>query len=538
MLKYMERSVWSVILLAFFAAGLKAQEYVYTNNDLYDSTNTNVVNSVSGFAVDAGTLGPIAGSPFATGPAGTVGTHGGLYSSNRIIVVGDFLYASNTGSNSISAFTIDSSTGALTLVGSPFATQGSNSSTLSGISLAATADGKYLYAGTTDGNITIYSIDSTTGALTPMTSGSPVSAGGATTSMKVTPNGKFLAVALYNSNKVAMFAIQSGGGLTPVSGSPFTANQGSGYITGIDINCAGTLLFAGRNGPDIDVFNINSDGTLSELTNSPFSTGSVSSNQVVALSVDDSTLFSSNQGYFSSGQYTVTAFPVGLDGSLGAPEATVGAGAGALYPGGLAVSGDGAFLYAADTAFTGGFGAISTFGLAGSTPLSFDSVISTGQLSGLHSLAAYPAKACAAPSPSNSLSITSLHIYTAPPLGFGLEATLSLGSSLAVDPLTQTVTIQIGDFVVTLPAGSFRLFQNGAKAGMYVSNKPVDGGHVKVQITPLGQNQFQISAFDKKTDLTGVGTSVTVTVGIGDNSASMSVTPTFGSRLQGNSRGQ
>lgn len=505
MLKYMKWFVWSSILLAIMPASLAAQNFVYTNNDLTTG------NSVSGFAVDTnGSLSAIAGSPFATGG---LGTGGGLYSPNRIIVVNDFLYASNAGSNDVSAFTIDASTGVLASVGSPFATGALNDPSASGISLAATPDGKYLYAGSTGGDITVFSINSTTGALTAV--GSPVAAGGAMSSMKVTPSGNFLAVALYLSNEVAVFAIQSDGTLQPVANSPFALKSGTGNGTGIDVNCASNQLFVGRSGPDIDVFSIASTGGLSELSNSPFSTGTVPSNQVVALSPDDSTLFSSNQG-----GNTVSAFAVGSDGSLTVPGTTVSAGSSALYPGGLAVRKDGTFLYAADTN-----GAISTFGVGGSSPLSFDSYFSSGLASGLHSLAAYPAKTCA--SSSSSALTASLQVFAGPPPGFNLDATLSLDSSLVIDPLTQAVTIQIASFTLNLPAGSLKLYQSGTNSGTYVFQGSIDGTNLKLQIVPLGQNQFQISAYDKQVDLTSLTNPVTVMVGIGGNSASASVTASF-----------
>jgi 6-phosphogluconolactonase len=529
MLKHIKCFVWSFVLLAVFPLGLRAQEFVYTNNDL------RTTNSITAFSVPSnGDLSEIAGSPFLTGG---VGTGGGLYSANRITVVGNFLYASNsaydmsTNSDSVSAFTIDPNTGMLTSVAPPYATQGFSTMSYPGVSLAATPTGNFLYAGTTDGNITIFSINSSTGALSTVGS---AAAGGAMSSMKVTPNGRYLAVALYPLNKVAMFTINSGGTLAPVSGSPFTASTtGNGYITGIDINCASTLLFAGRSGSNIDVFNIGSDGTLSELSTSPFST-SVPSNQVVALSTDDWTLYSSNQG-----SNTVTAFAVGSDGSLTVPGTPVGAGSNALYPGGLAVSKDGNFLYAADvadTAGTGGVGGVSSFSLGGSSPLSFDFLTSTGQTSGLRSLAAYPAKACASSSTSSGLT-ESLQIFAGPPPGFSLDATLTLDSSLVVDPLTQPVTITVGSFTLNLPAGSFKTFQSGANAATYLFQGVVNSTTLKVQITPLGQNQFQISAYDKQIDLSSLDKqSVPVTVGIGGNSASAIDPPIQASSARGNWR--
>jgi len=99
------------------------------------------------------------------------------------------------------------------------------------------------------------------------------------------------------------------------------------------------------------------------------------------------------------------------------------------------------------------------------------------------------------------------------------------------------VTIQVGSFSITLPAGSFKAFRNGTNSGIYLYQGVVNSTTLKVQITPLGQNQFQISAYDKQIDLTGLFNPVTVTVGIGGNSASALVTANMSSPLGGNGQG-
>jgi 6-phosphogluconolactonase len=509
MLRSMRRTIWSFALLILLPAGLAAQNYVYTNNDLYNG------NSISAFSADTnGALSEIDGSPFATGGDGIQGFpySSPLYSANRIIVVNNFLYASNAASNNVSAFTIDTGTGVLTAVaGSPFSTNAFDDSTHSGISLAATPDGKYLYAGSTGflGQITIFSIDSA-GALT-MVGTSPVAAGGLVYGMKVSPDGKFLAIALYQTSQIAVFAIQSDGTLQAVANSPFAL--GSGSPTSLDINCADNLLFAGGYSENIYAFNIAPDGQLTGVTGSPFATG-LTSNQVVALSSDDSILFSSNQG-----AGTVSAFNVGAEGSVATPGTSVSAAGGPT--GGLAVGRDGTLLYSADaSSATYANGQVSSFVLGGSSPLTFGAVISTTPGSQLPSVAAYPAKTCSRSTSSSGLT-DNLQIFAGPPPGFDLEATLVLDSGLVVDPLTQPVTIQIGTFALNLPAGSFKAFQNGTHSSIYLFQGVINSTTLKVQITPLGQNQFQISAYDKQIDLTNlVNQPVSVTVGIGGNSAS------------------
>jgi 6-phosphogluconolactonase (cycloisomerase 2 family) len=526
MLQYIRPSAWGVVLLALFPVGLAAQNFVYTNNDLATA------NSISAFSVDTnGTLSEIGDSPVETGGAGN-GTSTSLYSPNRIVVFNNFLFTSNAASNDVSAFTVDAGTGVLSAVnGSPFPTDAFDDSNQSGISLAVTPDGRFLYAGSTGsgGQITIFSINSS-GALMkvvpPAGSSNPVAAGGPVYGMKVSGDGKFLAVALYQTSQIAVFAIQSDGTLQAVTNSPFTLAFGA--ATSVDINCDGNLLFAGGNSGNIYAFNIASDGQLALVTDPPLATG-LSSNQVVALSTDDSTLFSSNQG-----GNTVAAFAVGSDGSLTVLGTPAGAGTGAFYPGGLSVSQDRGFLYAADTAVTGGFGGISTFTLGGALPISFASLTSTAIASQLHSVAAYPAKACANPPPSAGLT-ADLQVATNRPPRFDLKATLSLDSSLVADPLTQPVTIQIGDFSFTLPAGSFKIFQHGVNMDTYLFQGVVGSSKLKVQIASQAQNEFQISVYGKQVDLSGLESPVTVAVEIGDNSASASVTPVVG-ELRGNWR--
>jgi 6-phosphogluconolactonase len=527
MLKFMRWTVGNLLLLALFPAGVAAQNYVYTNNDQATT------NSISAFSVDTnGALSEIGGSPFLTGGAGR---GSGLYSPNRIVVINDFLYASNAASNSVSAFTINTGTGVLTAVaGSPFPTNAIDDIGHSGISLAATPDGEFLYAGSTGfdgqsfGSITIFSIDTSTGALT-MVGAAPVSSGGPVYSMKVTPDGKFLAVALAQTSQIAVFAVQSDGTLQAVTNSPFTLS--SDPATGVDINCGSNLLFAGGATENIYAFSISSDGQLTPVAGSPFATG-LSSTQVIALSTDDSTLYTSN-----AADNTLVAFPAGSDGSLTLPGTVADAGTDAISPTGLSVSQDGTFLYAADTAISGlGVGGISTFTLGGTMLINFASLTSTGISSQLHSVAAYPAKACSAPPPPPSTGLAAnLQISSSPPPGFDLNATLSLDTSLVADPLAQPVTIQLGDFSLTIPAGSFKYFRNGVNEGTYLFQGVIGRTTLKVQIVPLSGNEFQISAYGKHVDVSRFSSPVIVTVGIGDNSASTSVTPTA-AELRGNWR--
>jgi hypothetical protein len=426
MLKLTRRTVWNLVLLVLFPVGVGAQNFVYTNNDLAAG------NSISAFSVDmSGTLSELTslGSPYSTGG---MGAGGGSYSPNRIIVVkgssNTFLYASNAhGSGAVatvSGFIINTTTnpGALEpMLMSPFDTDGYDGSP-TGVSLAATPDGKYVYAGSTGlditlsslGIITIFSIENADalhlGELSRIGSIAP---DGPMYSMKVSPDGKFLVLSVDFRNSstpppdptkpYGLEVINIGADETlqtaPKSRLVFSPNP----VTSVDISCDGDQLYAGTASlPMIYVFNISTDGSgvpaLTELIGPPFPSSSAGSYQGVALSTDDSTLFASNQL-----TNELTAFPV-FSGDSTYPDGTLDVGHAisvpvgdsehtiALGPGGLSVSKDGAFLYAAD-ASVGGLAAISPFSLSASS-LSLRGVTFTGQPLGLNSLAAYPAKAC------------------------------------------------------------------------------------------------------------------------------------------------
>ena len=93
----------------------------------------------------------------------------------------EFVYVANANSGNVSGYTIDATTGALTAIsGSPFAA-GTNPQ-----SVTVDPTGKFAYV-TNDGsaNVSGYTIDPTTGALTPI-SGSPFAAGTSPRSVAVT----------------------------------------------------------------------------------------------------------------------------------------------------------------------------------------------------------------------------------------------------------------------------------------------------------------------------------------------------------------
>jgi len=408
-------------------------QFVYTNNDIQGT------NKVLGFRVGAdGSLSEIAGSPFPTAGSGDDGLS--FFASNRIVVSasGKFLYASNSGSNDVSAFSIDPSSGNLTPVpGSPFPLDSSGPSS-GGISLAVTPDGRFLMAGNPLAErITSFSIGAD-GALTAMR-GSPFFAGGQPAGMKASPNGKFLAVALLGG--VAMFGIAPDGSLAAVPGSPF-GQGGVGAAAGVDMNCRGNVLFAGEANASritiVDVFSIAPDGVLVPITGSPFVAEAGANSNVPLLSPDERLLFVSNQEAITlpSSTSTVTAFNVAADGTLtlipGSPFPAGG------FPSGMATNPAGTLLFTANDQAVG----VLSIGINGTlTPVPGSPFSAAQPFSSVKSLAAFPSKTCDIPvdidikpgGARNSINLRSKGVVTV--------AVLSSASFNPLDVIVDTVRI-------------------------------------------------------------------------------------------------
>jgi len=231
-------------------------------------------DNVSVFHIDAasGTLASVAGSPF------TVVPNGHRPQSASIDPSGKFVYVLNKLSDNVSAFALDAATGALSPLSvsatvaaraapaslamtrdvTPLsyrptfvAAAGLSSSLASGFiathavdaatgaltaastlqtpavlaSVAAHPNGRLVYTANVDGNVSTFSINATTGALTEV--GAAVPAGSNPASVTVDPSGRFVYVANRGTSTVAgsVSAYVSGtsGALVPIDGNPLTS---------------------------------------------------------------------------------------------------------------------------------------------------------------------------------------------------------------------------------------------------------------------------------------------------------------------------
>lgn len=245
-------------------------------------TNSGGTNDVSVFSIDAssGALAAVSGSPFYAndGP-------------NEILVVpsGNFAYVSNPGSGMVTAFSFDSSSGALTKVpGSPFFS-GSGAGAL----VLYSANGaQYLYVANssavnrgsnTIGNISGFVVNSTTGGLTPIT-GSPFfpDVGTLPSTLVLDPGGRFLfATSPGSSFSIWCFDLNPvNGQLTVANESPFSFSAG-GVFSLIDTD--GNYFYIGSaESHGIAAYTYDSNtGQPTTVLDSPFSTGDVPGKMVI-----------------------------------------------------------------------------------------------------------------------------------------------------------------------------------------------------------------------------------------------------------------
>ncbi|MDR3673713.1 MAG: beta-propeller fold lactonase family protein [Holophaga sp.] len=181
-----------------------------------------------------------------------------------------FVYVSNSNDETISGFSLDASSGALTaLSGSPFRSPDSKYMD----QIATSPDSKFLFAAGQSGTVYAFSIDSTSGALTSV-SGSPFTANASImfNAVAADPFDRFV-YAHGQDGKVYGFSLDStSGALTAISGSPWAAGSNSSYYGGIVVHPAGSFLYVADSGDTtVTAFAIDqSSGALTKTSGSPY----------------------------------------------------------------------------------------------------------------------------------------------------------------------------------------------------------------------------------------------------------------------------
>jgi 6-phosphogluconolactonase (cycloisomerase 2 family) len=184
-----------------------------------------------------------------------------------VVAAGRFAYATNNGSNNISVYSINATSGALTALASSPVAAGS-----SPYGIAVSPNGKFLAAGNEgSANVSVYSINAATGVLTQV-SGSPFTVGTTPEALTFDLTSAYLYVANRDSNNISAFAVNATTGvLTALAGSPVTIASGT-LPESIAVDPTGKFVITANGGSDnMSVFSINAGaGTLTAVAGSPF----------------------------------------------------------------------------------------------------------------------------------------------------------------------------------------------------------------------------------------------------------------------------
>jgi 6-phosphogluconolactonase len=184
-----------------------------------------------------------------------------------------------------------------------------------------TAKAKFAYVGNQGATLSGYTVNTSSGALTPL-AGFPLPVGVDPTILTHDPQNRFLIVADNSVDLLHVFAIDSTtGALTEVSPSPYTTKNEPGsmttdpsgthvyiYVTGENV------AYPGQGGNQIQAYNLSATGVLTNVAGMPFSTGvpGISESADVAAMVTDAA------GKFLYTQDLTHLFVFGIDPNSGA----------------------------------------------------------------------------------------------------------------------------------------------------------------------------------------------------------------------------
>jgi len=338
-------------------------------------------SSIAAFTVSAsGSPASVAGSPFDAGGVQPVvlaavatkflyaATPGSPAPAVRLLTRlgrGSGIHAVVVQSGGVLAFTInsDGSLGTPTLFNSPSDID----------AIAVTPNDLFLYAADiASSNVRAFSINATTGALT-LVNNSQVSTGVNPFSLAIDPAGKFLFVGNEGDpfgdpttpGSVQVFAINADGTLTAVAGSPFAVGGGDAFPTWLAVSPDGKFLFVSSFDDKVYVSNIAGNGALSDNNSATLPGAGATPCDVcpssVAVSVDGKFVYTANTGTDNISEYSVAA-----NGTLShIGEVNAGTSPGVILP-----DPGGSLVYVSNFGSPPANGSISVFTIGGTGGLS------------------------------------------------------------------------------------------------------------------------------------------------------------------------
>ena len=199
-------------------------------------------NTLSAFSIGANGVLAAVGSPLAT----TISLPYAITAHPTL----DVVYVAHQSNSAVTVYGVNPATGALTLQ------QTLNYVIVAPSGLVVDPSGRFAYALSQTGGVSVFSINSRTGLLSYV---GATSTNGAAFAIAVHPNGKYVYVTIGDSsNNVVVFAInQSTGALTAV-GSPYATGN---YPRGVAVDAAGSYLYVTNYGSNnVTAFSISGGG--------------------------------------------------------------------------------------------------------------------------------------------------------------------------------------------------------------------------------------------------------------------------------------
>lgn len=306
----------SQVVVVTTSSGNQTNDFVYATNSA-DGT-------ISGFLVNLlnGSLSPLAGSQALPFPIATGTNPNGIAQSG-----GKFLYVANTGANTISEFTIDAASGALSPIGSGSVSSGNGPTAMTVVKVGPLT---FLYViDSTDKNVEGFSIDSTTGALTTVGTSS---VGKGPVGIVANSTGTFLYVSNSTDGSISVFTIGPNGTLT-------TQQSQTGLSSPQGLAIDGTVhLYAAEAG--------NNNVAELQITASPSGTLQLNAEASAGTSPAWVVVAGSHVYVTNMGDNTISQYSANSSGLLTPlSPATVATGAG---PDGVAADSANMFVYAAN----------------------------------------------------------------------------------------------------------------------------------------------------------------------------------------------
>jgi 6-phosphogluconolactonase (cycloisomerase 2 family) len=485
----------STPLIIVMAATPAVARFAYVTGQDYDPPNFN--GTISTYTVNPGT-GQLRQSNYTI--AGPVPGPVTVEPRNKFAYVPNGSFAIPSGINMISVFSIDPANGGLaTLPGSPFPT-----SEMFLTRLVVEPRGKFLYTGSSSGDVLAFTIDQSTGALTAAVT--PTATGTSLELIATDPSGAFLYVASFDRHLYGFKIDPATGVLTPVPGSPFL-----GGGTDITVDPSGHFLYA-VDGDIVYAFAIDSaTGALKTLPSS-FNTTSDTSSAGITMDTGGKFLYVTHDYSISDPNNYISVFSIDSDG--GVTQQASHFPTSEVEPASIKFDPTGKFLYVSEAGSVvevfsvASSGALSSAGLV-RTRSSVKNEITLGV--GSTAVSYLPTFAYVADAGSNDVTAYSINAASGTLTSAGTVIAAN-PSSVAVDPLQRsTYVTRLGDNSVgtySLNATTGGLTATGTvAAGSSPSSVAVDPSGRFVYAANSVSNDVSMYMIDANTGkLTSIGT--------------------------------